>query len=121
MENGDRIPDSPAKRIYEIVKQIPRGQVATYAQVAEAAGNRKMARAVGNALHNNPDPDWIPCYRVVNAKGELAAGFAFGGAGAQAERLMAEGVEVTDGRVSLQKYGWRRDLVSLESEKSGEK
>ena len=98
------ISDSPAKRIYEAVKRIPYGQVATYAQVAHMAGDRKMARAVGNALHKNPDPDNIPCYRVVNAKGEIAGEFAFGGALKQAELLMAEGVEVVDGKVDLEKY-----------------
>ena len=65
-----------------------------------------MARAVGNALHKNPDPGQIPCYRVVNAKGELSGEFAFGGACEQAKRLRADGIEVTDGRVDLQKYGW---------------
>ncbi len=99
------ISDSPSKRIYEAVKRIPYGRVATYAQVAEGAGDRKMARAVGNALHKNPDPDGIPCYRVVNAKGELAGEFAFGGAGRQAGLLRAEGVAVTDGRVDLKTYG----------------
>ncbi|HBZ52337.1 MAG TPA: endonuclease V [Eubacterium sp.] len=103
-ESYDLISDSPAKRIYEAVKRIPYGQVATYAQVAQMAGDRKMARAVGNALHKNPDPDNIPCYRVVNAKGDLAGEFAFGGALKQAELLMAEGVEVVDGKVDLEKY-----------------
>lgn len=103
-ESYDLISDSPAKRIYEAVKRIPYGQVATYAQVAQMAGDRKMARAVGNALHKNPDPDNIPCYRVVNAKGEVAGEFAFGGALKQAELLMAEGVEVVDGKVDLEKY-----------------
>ena len=103
-ESYDLISDSPSKRIYEAVKRIPYGCVATYAQVADMAGNPKMARAVGNALHKNPDPDNIPCYRVVNAKGELAGEFAFGGAFKQAELLMAEGVEVVNGRVDLDKY-----------------
>ena len=57
------ITDSPTKRIYEAVKKIPKGKVATYAQIAEMAGDRKMARAVGNALYKNPDPDNIPCFR----------------------------------------------------------
>ena len=70
------------------------------------AGNAKMARAVGNALHNNPDPDNIPCFRVVNARGELAGEFAFGGEGAQAKLLEAEGIEVTDGRVDLKRFQW---------------
>ena len=89
-----------------MVKQIPYGRVATYADVAELAGDRKMARAVGNALHKNPDPEHIPCYRVVNAKGELAGGFGFGGAEVQAGLLEAEGVEVRDGVVDLEKYRW---------------
>lgn len=50
-ESYDLVTDSPTRRIYEAVKKIPRGKVATYGQVAEMAGNKKMARAVGNALH----------------------------------------------------------------------
>ena len=105
-ESYDLISDSPSKRIYEAVKKIPYGHVATYGQVAEMAGDRKMARAVGNALHKNPDPENIPCFRVVNSKGELAGEFAFGGAGEQAKLLIAEGVEVKDGKVDLKKYGF---------------
>lgn len=104
-ESYDIITDSPSKRIYEAVKKIPRGKVATYGQVAALAGDRKMARAVGNALHRNPDPDTIPCYRVVNAKGELAGAFAFGGAMSQQKLLEADGIKVTDGRVDLKVYG----------------
>ncbi|MBR6850871.1 MAG: methylated-DNA--[Lachnospiraceae bacterium] len=103
-ESYDLVAYCPAKRIYDAVKRIPYGRVATYGQVAAMAGDRKMARAVGNALHRNPDPDNIPCYRVVNAKGELAGAFAFGGAGVQAKLLEAEGVEVIDDRVDLKKY-----------------
>lgn len=105
-ESYDLISDSPSRRIYGAVKRIPYGRVATYSQVAELAGDRKMARAVGNALHKNPDPDGIPCFRVVNAKGELAGAFAFGGAGVQAKLLAAEGVEVTNDKVDLSKYQW---------------
>ena len=99
------VTDSPTKRIYEAVKKIPKGRVATYGQIAELAGDRKMARAVGNALHKNSDPEHVPCFRVVNAKGELAGEFAFGGSGAQAKLLEADGVKVTNGRVDLEKYG----------------
>ena len=97
--------DSPTKRIYEAVKKVPSGKVATYGQIAELAGDKKMARAVGNALHKNNDPERVPCYRIVNSKGELAGEFAFGGAGAQARLLEADGIEVTDGRVDLSVYG----------------
>lgn len=104
-ESYELITDSPSRRIYEAVKKIPKGKVATYGQIAELAGNKKMARAVGNALHKNPDPEHIPCHRVVNAKGELADGFVFGGAEVQAKRLEAEGVIVENGKVDLVKYG----------------
>lgn len=108
-ESYELISYSPSKKIYEAVKQIPKGSVATYAQVAEAAGDRKMARAVGNALHRNPDPATIPCHRVVNAKGELAGEYAFGGAWKQAEILRSEGVEAVDGRVDLNRFMWRKE------------
>ena len=86
-ESYDLVTDSPTKRIYEAVKKIPKGRVATYGKVAEMAGNPRMSRAVGNALHKNPDPDHIPCYRVVNSKGELAGAFAFGGEEVQRKLL----------------------------------
>ena len=104
-ESYDIVTDSPTKRIYEAVKKIPKGHVATYGRIAEMAGEPKMARAVGNALHKNPDPEHIPCFRVVNAKGELSGAFAFGGAGMQEKLLIEDGVEVINGKVDLKKYG----------------
>lgn len=104
-ESYDLVTDSPTKRIYEAVKKIPKGRVATYGKVAEMAGNPRMSRAVGNALHKNPDPDHIPCYRVVNSKGELAGAFAFGGEEVQRKLLEADGIEVVNGKVDLKKYG----------------
>ena len=104
-ESYDLVTYSPTKRIYEAVKKIPKGCVATYGKVAEMAGNPRMSRAVGNALHKNPDPDHIPCYRVVNSKGELAGAFAFGGEEVQRKLLEADGIEVVNGKVDLKKYG----------------
>ena len=108
-ESYDLVADSATKRIYEAVKLIPKGCVATYGQVATMAGNERMSRAVGNALHKNPTPGIVPCHRVVDAKGRLAGGFAFGGMEAQAALLADEGVEVKDGKVDLGKYGMRFD------------
>jgi O-6-methylguanine DNA methyltransferase len=108
-ESYDLVTDSPTKRIYEAVKKIPKGKVATYGQIAKLAGDEKMCRAVGNALHKNPDPDQIPCFRVVNSKGELSGEFAFGGAGAQQKLLEAEGIEVINGKVDLSKFGMKID------------
>ena len=81
--------------------------MATHRQVAELAGNKRMSRAVGNALHKNKDPENIPCYRVVNAKGGLSGAFAFGGENEQARRLMADGIEVVDGKVDLKRFGMK--------------
>ena len=94
--------------IYEVVRQIPRGKVATYGQIAALAGNRRWARVVGYALHANPDPDGIPCYRVVNRNGEVSSAFVFGGKNRQIELLEADGIPCPDGRVDLAVYQWRR-------------
>lgn len=95
------------EQIYEVVRQIPRGKVATYGQVALMAGNPRWARVVGYALHVNPDPFIIPCHRVVNRDGRLAAAFAFGGQDAQRDLLEQEGVVFeSDGRIDLSRYRW---------------
>ena len=94
------------ERIYDVVRQIPRGSVATYGQIAALAGNRRWSRVVGYALHVNPDPDGIPCYRVVNRNGEVSSAFAFGGGNRQIELLEADGIPCPDGRVDLKKYQW---------------
>lgn len=99
--------ESTFDRIYAVVKRIPRGRVATYGQIAMLAGNPRWARAVGYALHANPEPGVIPCHRVLNRFGKTATAFAFGGADRQAELLRGEGVEVSeDGFVDLDKYLW---------------
>ena len=90
--------ESVFDRIYEVVKRIPKGRVATYGQVALAAGNPRWARVVGYALHSNPDPTTIPCYRVVNRDGRVSDAFVFGGANIQVELLKADGVEFLDDR-----------------------
>ena len=79
-------------KVYEFVRHIPKGKVATYGQIALYLGNRNFARVVGNILHGNPDPEHIPCHRVVNAQGKLARSYAFGGIDAQRCLLESEGV-----------------------------
>ncbi len=93
------------ERIYEVVKQIPKGRVASYGQVAALAGNPRLSRVVGYALHANPDPVRIPCYRVVTKDGRLSPAFAFGGENRQRELLEAEGVGFDEnGKVDMKKY-----------------
>lgn len=92
--------------VYEIVKNIPCGKVATYGDIAKVLGNVRYARRVGWALHANPEPVKIPCHRVVFGDGRLAKGFAFGGLQVQAQLLESEGVCVVDGFVDLSIYRW---------------
>ena len=94
------------QKIYDVVRQIPRGSVATYGQVAFLAGNARWARVVGYALHVNPDPEGIPCYRVVTKEGKVSQAFAFGGSNRQVELLEAEGIEFVDGHVDMEKFQW---------------
>lgn len=96
------------EKIYSIVKEIPCGKVATYGMVAVLAGNPRLSRVVGYALHVNPDPSAIPCHRVVNREGRCSGSFAFGGINAQRALLEKEGVTfLDDGRVNLSCHLWR--------------
>lgn len=95
------------EKIYDFVKTIPVGKVATYGQVAKALGI-KDTRKIGWALHalryTQGKPN-VPCHRVVNKEGKLAKNFAFNGMEEQQRRLEAEGIKFTkDGYVDLDKY-----------------
>lgn len=91
-------------QVYQLVKKIPEGKVSTYGEIARALGHPHSSKAVGYALHSNPDHDNIPCHRVVNRFGEPSAAFAFGGKDAQIEMLKAEGVKFKNGTVDLSVY-----------------
>lgn len=99
--------DKLSKKVYEYLTTIPEGKVVTYGQVATHLGNKGLARIVGTILHNNPDGDKYPCYKVLNSKGELADEFVFGGKEAQKERLEKDGIKVIDFKVDLKKYQWK--------------
>ena len=86
-------------KVYEFVRNIPRGKVASYGKIALYLGNRNFARVVGNILHSNPDPEHIPCHRVVNAQGRLSRSYAFGGIEAQQCLLESEGVVFKNNQV----------------------
>lgn len=89
------------EKVYKEVMKIKKGEVATYKDVALRIGKPKSARAVGNALHKNPDNKIIPCHRVVNSKGECSGSFAFGGKDVQEKMLKLEGINFVNGRVLL--------------------
>src|SRR4030042_6018323 len=84
------------EKFYQIVQKIPVGKVMTYGQIAKKLGKPKAARAVGKALHKNPDSKKIPCHRVVNRLGQMAKNYAFGGEMSQKKQLIAEGIKFKD-------------------------
>ena len=93
------------KAMYAVVKNIPKGKVASYGTVARLAGYPRCSRQVGFALHRNPDSENIPCHRVVFKDGSLSKAFLFGGENRQRELLEAEGVRFVGGRVDMERCG----------------
>ena len=95
-------------RIYDVVRRIPRGRVASYGQVARRAGMPRHARLVGYALHNLPAETRLPWHRVVAADGRIAKRALPEEGRWQRELLEAEGVTLdADGRVPMERYGWQ--------------
>jgi len=92
------------ERVESLVAQIPAGRVMTYGQLAALCGSPRAARIVGGIAHYS-DPD-LPWQRVVNKHGGLASGYPGGKAG-HAEVLEAEGFEVIDYAVDIEKCLWR--------------
>jgi len=95
-------------RVYEVVRQIPEGRVASYGQVARLVGEPRKARFVGFAMHGSPGmAGGVPCHRVVFKDGSFAPGFAFGGPDVQRSMLEEEGVGfLADGRVDMEAFQW---------------
>ncbi|HHR85017.1 MAG TPA: methyltransferase [Candidatus Acetothermia bacterium] len=104
LRNGDGVKPGLYTQIYDIVRQIQRGRVATYGQIAYVVGKPKFARQVGWALaalrdHDVDEP--VPWQRVVNARGEVRMGQQ------QIDLLREEGIEFgEDGRIDLDLFGW---------------
>ncbi len=92
------------EKVYAYLQTIPKGYVVTYGQIAEYLGNPRLARWVGNVLHQNPDGQNYPCYKVVNSQGKLSQSYAFGGLEGQKLRLERDGISVEKGKVDLSKY-----------------
>lgn len=84
------------KRVYEIVKKIPKGKVLIYRQVAEKAGQPRAWRAVGNILNKNKDPK-IPCHRVIRS--DRKVGGYNRGEKQKISLLKREGVRIKSGKI----------------------
>lgn len=99
-------PDNDAARIIAAVKQIPRGRVCTYGNVADAAGLPRRARLVGTVLRQTPASKGLPWFRVINASGRISFPVGSDSYARQRKHLEDEGVDFVGGRVDLERYGW---------------
>ncbi|MBI4132104.1 MAG: MGMT family protein [Candidatus Sungbacteria bacterium] len=89
--------------VYAATRRIPRGHVATYADLACAVGCPRAWRRVGTVLGQNRDPK-TPCHRVVRSDGRVGGFGLPGGTAGKIKKLLAEGVEISAGRISLPRY-----------------
>ncbi len=95
------------EKVYQECQKIPLGKVSTYKDIAISLGDAKLARAVGNALHVNPDVKKTPCHRVVSSSGRLASNYGLG-PNKQQQLLEKEGVIVIDDHVDLERYKYEK-------------
>jgi methylated-DNA-protein-cysteine methyltransferase-like protein len=101
------------ERIWQAVRDIPRGQVASYGQIAAIAGIPRGARQVGYALRQLPPGHAVPWYRVITASGQIAFEKGSRPHREQVRRLRQDGVTVVGGRVDMRQYRWQPDLDEL--------
>lgn len=105
--DDDRCSQGTYQRIFEVVKRIPKGKVATYGQIASLAGLAGHARQVGYALAALEN-DSVPWHRVINAKGEISPRTWTDHDDLQRQLLEKEGVAFNErGKVSLARFGWK--------------
>lgn len=93
------------EQVWQIVHAIPKGQVATYGQIARLAGMPQQSRLVGRILSRLPAGTRLPWHRVINGQGKISNP----NPARQMERLAEDGVDAVNGRVSLKLYQWQTD------------
>jgi methylated-DNA-protein-cysteine methyltransferase-like protein len=105
--------DSWVKAVWQVVNGIPRGHVLTYGEVARLAGMSRMARRVSQALRRAPRTMKLPWHRVINAQGKISFPADSSGYQRQKSLLENEGVVFLNGKVDLQRFGYRGALDHL--------
>lgn len=101
------------ERIWATVRDIPKGSVASYGQIAEIAGIPRGARQVGHALRQLPADSDVPWHRVIRSSGRIAFAKGSRAYNRQSRRLMMEDVAILEGRIDMRKYRWQPDLDEL--------
>ena len=103
------IPEAPGNLsglIKKLIRQIPRGRVASYGQIAALAGNPRASRAVVWLLHSSSGREKLPWHRVINSRGTISLQ---PGQGYEEQRAMleSEGVEFgLQGKIELKRFLW---------------
>jgi methylated-DNA-protein-cysteine methyltransferase-like protein len=103
--------DSFHQRVIAVIKNIPRGRVAGYGQIARLAGNHRAARQVVRTLHSSSEKENLPWHRVVNSRGFISLP---SGAGRELQRsiLEKEGVVFSpNGGIDLVRFGWKPQVA----------
>lgn len=95
------------KKVYNVVRHIPKGKVLTYKDVAIRAGSPGASRAVGMAMKHNPDPTNVPCHRVVASDGSMHGYSPGNGVPTKQEKLQNEGVMFVGDKVDLDESRWK--------------
>jgi methylated-DNA-protein-cysteine methyltransferase-like protein len=108
---------STYEKIYDVVRRIPHGQVATYGQIAALANLAGKARLVGYALYRVDQDSDIPWHRVINAKGQISQSlFRQGGDDLQRLLLEQEGIQFSaEGHINLRQHLWRFAMPASDS------
>ena len=93
------------RKVIELIKQIPKGKVATYGQIANLAGNNKAARQISRILHSSSEKYDLPWHRVINSQGKISMR---SGDGLEMQKAMLESeeIQVIADRIDLVKYKW---------------
>jgi methylated-DNA-protein-cysteine methyltransferase-like protein len=105
--NAQPKPDGQYReRVYKLVRQIPRGRVMTYGQIAIILGKGYTPRTVGFVMHG-ADEKQTPWHRVINSQGRCSTGGVVLPADKQQRMLEAEGIEFTNGKCDLQTFAWQ--------------
>jgi len=107
MKNKNTFPQSFKEKVYALTRQIPKGKVATYGQLAELAGSPGAARAVGMCMKTNPFAPVVPCHRVLASDGRLTGYSAGEGVTTKRQMLLKEGVRFLGDRVNLKVSRWQ--------------
>jgi methylated-DNA-protein-cysteine methyltransferase-like protein len=120
-------PTSSYQRIWDVVRQIPKGKVASYGEIAKLSGFFGQARNVGYYLHALPNASNVPWHRVINSQGRISLPKTSSHYAKQKHLLEKEGVVFKKGRVDLKGFGWmqsinddlKRQRMRRESQKVG--